>query len=598
MKATSWTATGKAGLAKALQAVRRVSLNKSNGKKITTKLFAISAIITVFNLGAGAFIYTQNLSVASAVQESEKLSEAERNYQAVSGKMLKTMLRMIDVIENGTEEDNANAIKTDMETVPASLKELAKQFIAMDNKYPPDEEGQKYVNQIKVLELAYNQLSTTSIDVNQLTAEEKSLRVSDLISVYTIIIDYSKEAMEKRLAADTQDTQQSLNKSIDSANIIILVNIILLAILPAVMIFGITRSIRTGLTGIMKRIDAYRNNQFTEQARLARADEFGEIDASLADMGNNLRQTIKATIDVSGTVLGVSNQMTEKIGSNREASEQVKDQIESGKTSLLSQYDDASSISAVTEQISASSEEIAASSEYINGDMQKMKQASLSGSEQMAGVVLKVNETALQFDKLTAVFQLMTERYGNVSKSLAGIQDINTQTNLLSLNASIESARAGEHGRGFAVVAEEIRKMSGQTDAISKQITKELALIQADVAASGRTISQFSEVIKSTREASVTASETFQSIETQSGILSVQVSEISTAINEITQGMTHIVSAVDNLLEKSTEVNGQMGEISGLSDKQNGISDELGELSQRLTESSVALKERASVFKI
>ncbi|MDQ0112828.1 methyl-accepting chemotaxis protein [Paenibacillus harenae] len=595
MKATSW---GKAGLAKALQAVRQVSLNKSNGKKITTKLFAISAIITVFNLGAGAFIFTQNLSVASAVQESEKLSEAERNYQAVSGKMLKTMLRMIDVIENGTEEDNANAIKTDMETIPASLKQLAKQFIAMDKKYPPDEEGQKYVNQIKVLELAYNQLSTTSIDVNQLTAEEKSLRVSDLISVYTIIIDYSKEAMEKRLAADTRATQQSLNKSIDSANIIILVNIILLAVLPAVMIFGITRSIRTGLSGIMKRIDAYRNNQFTEQARLARADEFGEIDASLADMGNNLRETIKATIDVSGTVLGVSNQMTEKIGSNREASEQVKDQIESGKTSLLSQYDDASSISAVTEQISASSEEIAASSEYINGDMQKMKQASLSGSEQMAGVVLKVNETALQFDKLTAVFQIMTERYGNVSKSLAGIQDINTQTNLLSLNASIESARAGEHGRGFAVVAEEIRKMSGQTDAISKQITKELALIQADVAASGRTISQFSEVIKSTREASVTASETFQSIETQSGILSVQVSEISTAINEITQGMTHIVSAVDNLLEKSTEVNGQMGEISGLSDKQNGISDELSELSQRLTESSVALKERASVFKI
>ncbi|MGO4374143.1 methyl-accepting chemotaxis protein, partial [Paenibacillus sp. MCAF20] len=322
------------------------------------------------------------------------------------------------------------------------------------------------------------------------------------------------------------------------------------------------------------------------------------IDASLADMGSNLRETIKATIDVSGTVLGVSNQMTEKIGSNRDASEQVKGQIEYGKTSLQAQYDDASSISAVTEQISASSEEIAASSEYINGDMQKMKQASLNGSQQMAGVVLKVNETAEQFDKLTAAFESMNERYGNVAKFLAGIQDINTQTNLLSLNASIESARAGEHGRGFAVVAEEIRKMSGQTDAISKQITKELALIQADVAASGRTISQFSDVIKSTRETSETASETFQAIEAQSGVLSDQVSEISTAINEITQGMTHIVTAVDKLLEKSTEVNGQMEGISGLSDMQNGISDELGELSKRLTESSEALKERASVFKI
>jgi methyl-accepting chemotaxis protein len=598
MKAASWATTGKAWLGKALQTVRQVSLKKLNGKKITTKLFIISAIITLFNLGAGAFIYTQNLSVANAVDESEKLSEAERNYQAVSGKLLKTMLKMIDAIENGTEEENAIAIKTELATIPTSLEQLSKQFEAMDIKYPAEENAQKYVNQIKVLDLAYTNLSTTSIDVNALTAEEKSLRVSDLISVYTIIIDFSKEAMEKKLSEDTQATQKSLNKSVDSANIIILVNVILLAVLPAFMIFGITRSIKTGLSGIMKRIEAYRNNQFTERSKLQRADEFGDIDASLADMGSNLRETIKATIDVSGTVLGVSNQMTEKIGSNRDASEQVKGQIEFGKTSLQAQYDDASSISAVTEQISASSEEIAASSEYINGDMQKMKQASLNGSEQMAGVVLKVNETAEQFDKLTAAFESMNERYGNVAKFLAGIQDINTQTNLLSLNASIESARAGEHGRGFAVVAEEIRKMSGQTDAISKQITKELALIQADVAASGRTISQFSDVIKSTRETSETASETFQAIEAQSGVLSDQVSEISTAINEITQGMTHIVTAVDKLLEKSTEVNGQMEGISGLSDMQNGISDELGELSKRLTESSEALKERASVFKI
>ncbi|MGO4543027.1 methyl-accepting chemotaxis protein [Paenibacillus sp. 2TAB19] len=598
MKAASWATTGKAWLGKALQTVRQVSLKKLNGKKITTKLFIISAIITLFNLGAGAFIYTQNLSVANAVDESEKLSEAERNYQAVSGKLLKTMLKMIDAIENGTEEENAVAIKTELATIPTSLEQLSKQFEAMDIKYPAEENAQKYVNQIKVLDLAYTNLSTTSIDVNALTAEEKSLRVSDLISVYTIIIDFSKEAMEKKLSEDTQSMQKSLNKSVDSANIIILVNVILLAVLPAFMIFGITRSIKTGLSGIMKRIEAYRNNQFTEQSKLQRADEFGDIDASLADMGSNLRETIKATIDVSGTVLGVSNQMTEKIGSNRDASEQVKGQIEYGKTSLQAQYDDASSISAVTEQISASSEEIAASSEYINGDMQKMKQASLNGSQQMAGVVLKVNETAEQFDKLTAAFESMNERYGNVAKFLAGIQDINTQTNLLSLNASIESARAGEHGRGFAVVAEEIRKMSGQTDAISKQITKELALIQADVAASGRTISQFSDVIKSTRETSETASETFQAIEAQSGVLSDQVSEISTAINEITQGMTHIVTAVDKLLEKSTEVNGQMEGISGLSDMQNGISDELGELSKRLTESSEALKERASVFKI
>lgn len=315
-------------------------------------------------------------------------------------------------------------------------------------------------------------------------------------------------------------------------------------------------------------------------------------------MGDQLRETIKATLEVSESVLHISNNMDNMIGINRKASEDVNGQVELGRKVLLSQYDDASSISAVTEEISASSQQIAASSEYINNDMQNMKQSSHNGTQQMAGVVSMVNETVDQFSKLTEAFETMNERYNNVAKFLNGIQDLNTQTNLLSLNASIESARAGEHGRGFAVVADEIRKLSSQTDMISKQITKELTLIQSDVAASSRTIGSFANVINTTRQASETASSTFQALESQSSMLSDQVSEISTAISEITTGMSHIVSAVDKLLTTSSEVNGKMEHMSELSVKQNDISDDLRTLAEKLSLSSQDLKEKASVFKV
>ncbi len=81
------------------------------------------------------------------------------------------------------------------------------------------------------------------------------------------------------------------------------------------------------------------------------------------------------------------------------------------------------------------------------------------------------------------VYEAMEQFLNNtrdVKKIVDSVADISDQTNLLSLNASIESARAGEFGKGFGVVAEEIRKLADETAALTTNIGKIVGVIESD----------------------------------------------------------------------------------------------------------------------
>lgn len=123
-----------------------------------------------------------------------------------------------------------------------------------------------------------------------------------------------------------------------------------------------------------------------------------------------------------------------------------------------------------------------------------------------------------------------TQSIGNIAEV---IDEIASQTNLLSLNASIEAARAGDAGRGFAVVAEEIRKLADQSLNAAKQIGGIVQQIQAQTGQMVDAVHQAGVIVTSQNDSLEKTQDAFQKV-------NERVKMMSENLSRMTAGMARI----------------------------------------------------------
>jgi methyl-accepting chemotaxis protein len=152
-----------------------------------------------------------------------------------------------------------------------------------------------------------------------------------------------------------------------------------------------------------------------------------------------------------------------------------------------------------------------------------------------------------RLDSLLGYISRIEGSIGSIQQMVAVINSIAGSTNLLSMNAAIEAAHAGDAGRGFAVVADEIRNLADTTSKNAKEI--------------GRQLKEVIQIIKTAAEESDTTRSAFQEIRREIDSVIDAFNEISTATEELAEGGRQILEALQTLSEMSGELKSGGAEI-------------------------------------
>ena len=217
-----------------------------------------------------------------------------------------------------------------------------------------------------------------------------------------------------------------------------------------------------------------------------------------------------------------------------------------------------------TEQQAASLEQTAAALEQVTTTVRGTASSSKEAS-QAVKVARTDAETAQSVMKqtLTAMSQIEASS-GQIGNIISVMEEIAFQTNLLSLNAGVEAARAGDAGRGFAVVATEVRALAQRSAEASREIKELISNSSSHIEAGGRYVRQAGDALGHIAAKVVEINGLVENIAASAQEQSIALSEVNVAVNQMDQFTQQNAAMVEETTAASHSMNSEAQELARL----------------------------------
>lgn len=347
-----------------------------------------------------------------------------------------------------------------------------------------------------------------------------------------------KEAVVKRILS-----------SICSSVIVVM----LICIAVGIRLAGsMSRNIKTSIQ-MVGRLAEGNLDVWVDDKLLKKKDEIGELSRVTITLRDTMRSTIKEITDNAKALLEASQLLGTAADNTNGTMNDVRTAVSQVVDNSQLQAENSQSTSEQMKIMGDNITETSNEAELLSGNAASMQ----SSSEKASKTLLSLRQINEDVKKIIGEVQEQTNRTNESVKKIQAattfINSIAEDTGLLSLNASIEAARAGDSGRGFAVVAEQIKNLSEQSNESSKEIEATAEVLRADSEKAVQAMQQMQEIIASQSESmQETQQVVAEVIEEIAGSMK-SIAQIKESPERLEGARNEVLQAVEHLSEISAE---------------------------------------------
>jgi len=327
--------------------------------------------------------------------------------------------------------------------------------------------------------------------------------------------------------------------------------------------------------------------------------------ASLSDIGSdlasNMNETAAAVNEITANIRSIKGRVINQsasVSQTHATMEQVVANINKLGNHVENQSSHVSEASSAVEEMVANIKSVTGTLVHNANNVKILREASEVGKSGLQEVAGDIQEIARESEGLMEINLVM--------------ENIASQTNLLSMNAAIEAAHAGDAGRGFAVVADEIRKLAESSGEQSKTISIVLKKIKESIDQITRStenvLTRFEAIDSGVKTVSDQENNIRNAMEEQ-GIGSKQILEVVGSVSEITQqvrsgsremleGSKEVIQESKNLEMATQEITSGMNEMASGADQINVAVNRVNEISSMNRDGIATLIREVSRFKV